>query len=375
MKNNLLIYFLFFFSVTGAFAQTKEKSYPPVVIPSSESRNIHSEYVGADFNISVHFPGNYKTTDNNIPVLFVLDGDNDFGTAIEFLGLLKGECGIKEPLLVAVGYNAMTGSEKNKRMRDYTPSVMKEMPESGGAPKFLSFIEKELIPFVEKNYKTDPNDRSIYGYSLGGLFASYTLLTKPELFKNILIGSPSLWFDNQKIFEYEVEYAKNHKDLPVNVFMEVGQMEGDGMIAPNKKLYKTLLGKNYKSLKIKSIMVDSVGHLTGKPISMFKALEYAYCKPPLKRIEISVKEEILKKYVGEYEINANIKVKITFKDGKLYGESTNNPKPVLLHPETETDFFITEDDIQITFVMNAKKEVTHFILHQKGQHMDVKKIK
>ena len=374
MKNIAFLFGLFLLVVVQCFGQTKNKIIQLVTIPSSEGRVLHSAKVGADFNISIHFPEGYEEKNKKFPVLYILDGDNDFAVAIEFLGLLKGDCGIDEPILVAIGYGAMIGNEQNKRTRDYTPTFIKEMPGSGGAPKFLEFIEKELIPFIDKNYKANPDNRSIYGYSLGGLFTSYALFNKPGLFKNFLIGSPALWYDNEKIKEYEEVYAKNNKDLPAKVFMEVGQFEGSMMIAPNQQLYKTLLQRNYQSLKIKSIMVDSASHLSGKPISMYKALEYAYCKPKVIRNEITLMEDVYKKYTGNYILNDDIKIKIYIKDGKLFGEASNSPLAVVLHPETETDFYINEEDVQFTFVMNSNKEVTHFILHQKGQNIEVKKI-
>ncbi|HEY0245844.1 MAG TPA: alpha/beta hydrolase-fold protein, partial [Mucilaginibacter sp.] len=66
----------------------------------------------------------------------------------------------------------------------------------GGAAVFLGFIEKELMPMIDSKYKSDPANRTLYGYSMGGLFGSYVLFTKPALFKNILIGSPALGYDN-----------------------------------------------------------------------------------------------------------------------------------------------------------------------------------
>lgn len=258
-------------------AQPGHSMYAPVSIPSSEIRKLHSSAAGRDVDLLMHFPEGYDTARTKFPVLFVLDGENDFAPALECLGLLKGECGITEPLVVAVGEGGPIGSANNKRNHDYTPTSIADLPGSGGAPAFLTFIETELIPFVEKNYKADPARRTIYGYSLGGLFVSYALFRKPALFKNFLIGSPALGFDNEKILAFEAEYAARNKDLPVHIFIEVGSLEGEGMIGPNKRLVQTLKSRNYKNMTLNPVILEGARHLTGKPNAMLKALESAYC--------------------------------------------------------------------------------------------------
>ncbi|MBC8320715.1 MAG: hypothetical protein H8E34_08335 [Bacteroidetes bacterium] len=58
------------------------------------------------------------------------------------------------------------------RTRDFTPAHTKARPTSGGAKKFHAFLEKELIPMIEENYKASPY-KIIMGHSLGGTFAAY----------------------------------------------------------------------------------------------------------------------------------------------------------------------------------------------------------
>ncbi|MBD0258716.1 MAG: alpha/beta hydrolase [Cytophagales bacterium] len=137
---------------------------------STELRKLPSKIVGDEFHLMMHFPAGYETAPTAFPVLYVLDGDNDFPYAMEVLGLLKGECGIREPLLVGIGYGAMIGSPGNERFRDYSPSSQPGAPGSGG-PRFLQFLEQELFPLIESSYKVSGH-RSLYGYSFGGLFGA-----------------------------------------------------------------------------------------------------------------------------------------------------------------------------------------------------------
>ncbi len=180
------------FCVSETYAQKTEL----VTIPNSQHVLMHSKIAAHDYDIYIHYPAGYDTAKKKFPVLYVVDGDNDFSPSLEYLGLMMAEYHIQEPILVAIGDGGLIGSPGNKRNRDFTPTATKNSPESGGAADFLGFIEKELMPMIDSKYKSDPANRTLYGYSMGGLFGSYVLFTKPALFKNILIGSPALGYDN-----------------------------------------------------------------------------------------------------------------------------------------------------------------------------------
>jgi predicted alpha/beta superfamily hydrolase len=257
---------------TCSFAQQAKL----VTIPNSEHRLMHSKLAGNDYDIYIHYPAGYDTAKRKFPVLYVVDGDNDFSPTLEYIGLLMGEYHIPEPVLIAIGDGGLIGTPGNKRNRDFTPTKTSTMPESGGAPVFLAFIEKELIPVIDADLKTDTSNRTLYGYSMGGLFATYTLFERPSLFKNILIGSPALSYDNGCIFDIEQSYFAKHKKLPANVFIEVGGLETSGQIVPNKRLVTLLQDRNYENLVFKHIIIDDVTHLLGKPVTMLKALKWAY---------------------------------------------------------------------------------------------------
>ncbi|RYE26734.1 MAG: alpha/beta hydrolase, partial [Sphingobacteriaceae bacterium] len=238
-----------------------------------------SKIAGNDYDIYIHFPAGYDTAKQKFPVLYVVDGDNDFSPSLEYLGLLMAEYHIPEPVLVAIGDGGLIGTAGNKRNRDFTPTASAAMPGSGGAPAFLGFIQQELIPMMEANYKTDPAQRTLYGYSMGGLFGAYVLFQQPGLFKNILIGSPALSYDNGKIFDIEKAYAAKHKDLPVHVFIEVGALETSNQKEPNKKLVDLLHERHYLNLELHTVTIGNVTHLTGKPAAMLKALGWAFTNP------------------------------------------------------------------------------------------------
>jgi hypothetical protein len=87
---------------------------------------------------------------------------------------------------------------------------------------------------------------------------------------------------------------------------------------------------------------------------------------PVERKEITVSPEILKHYVGTYELTPKFSLAITLEDGQLVSQGTNQPK-VPMYAESETKFFLKLVDAQIEFLKNEKGEVTNLVLHQNGR--------
>jgi CubicO group peptidase (beta-lactamase class C family) len=87
---------------------------------------------------------------------------------------------------------------------------------------------------------------------------------------------------------------------------------------------------------------------------------------PVERKEITVSPEILKHYVGTYELTRKFSLAITLEDGQLVSQGTNQPK-VPMYAESETKFFLKLVDAQIEFLKNEKGEVTNLVLHQNGR--------
>ena len=213
-------------------AQT-ESEHPKVSLPNTEVRDLHSEIVDQDFSISIGRPfGPPQSPSKTYPVIYVLDAD--IGFPIVRLTALSLQDGGELPpaLIVGIGYAGGFMEGMGKRNRDFTPTpdpvFMKYMGRggpSGGADKFLRFIREELKPFIESNYPADPEDATVVGVSFGGLFATYTLLHEPDTFQRYIVGSPSLWWGDEVVFQYEKSFADTHDDLAASVFVSAGGHE------------------------------------------------------------------------------------------------------------------------------------------------------
>jgi predicted alpha/beta superfamily hydrolase len=184
---------------------------------------IKSAVLGEDRVILVRTPPGYETNKRAYPVLYMTDGDAHIGhtsSTIEFLA----QNGRMSELIVV-------GITNTDRTRDLTPDKAvgpnaAQFPTAGGSDKFLKFIETELIPQIEKSYRTEPY-RILAGHSLGGLFAVHALITRPELFNSYIAVSPSLQWSDEATLKRAEEFFKSRKELNATLFASLGNEPGD----------------------------------------------------------------------------------------------------------------------------------------------------
>jgi len=246
-----------------------------VVLANTETYLIGSKYVADDFKIDVSLPKGYYESSEKYPVLYVLDGNRNFGIVAGTVELLH--TGMDAPKMIIVGIGYKTDEEHSKfRSRDYLPTISKNLEYSGGASNFLSFLEEELIPNIESSYRVD-SIRVLAGISYSGLFTMYALFNKPSLFNNYLIGSPSMYYDNEVIFKYEEEYARKNDDLDANVFLSVGSLEAGfdmfpGMVSNVEKLSLVLKNRKYNKLKLTTCLFENETHFSVMPATFSRGI-------------------------------------------------------------------------------------------------------
>lgn len=114
----------------------------------------------------------------------------------------------------------IVGIQNTNRTRDLTPTNT-DRAGSGGGDRFLDFIQKEVMPLVEKNYRTEPF-RVFAGHSLGGLLAVYALISRPELFDAYVAASPVLQWDKDFVINLAKEKFKTRSELKKTVYIGLG---------------------------------------------------------------------------------------------------------------------------------------------------------
>lgn len=231
---------------------------------------IPSKVLNEERTINIYFPAGYDAT-KAYPVIYLLDGsqNEDF---IHIAGLLQ--YGNYEWVNI-VSKSILVGIANVDRRRDFTyPTTIEkdknDYPTTGESEKFISFLESELLPFVESKYKTT-RSKTIIGQSLGGLLATEILYKKPTLFTNYIIISPSIWWDNESLFKLTPEFSKSNFNQKTKVFIGVGK-EGKVMQSGAKKLFE-IASKYKKDIECHFKYFDQANHGDILHMAVYKAFE------------------------------------------------------------------------------------------------------
>jgi predicted alpha/beta superfamily hydrolase len=262
MKPTLTVLLILLFHIP-TFAQSNTSK--PFVLGNVET--IHSKILNEDRILNIYLPEGY---DKKIkyPVIYLLDGsaDEDF---IHVVGIVQFNT---FPWIERMPKSIVVGIANTKRKFNFTsPSTRqsdtKMIPNNGGSELFIDFIEKELQPFVDRNYSTNKS-KTIIGQSLGGLLATEVLFTKPDLFNKYIIISPSLWWRDGYLLKENPKILTQSYTKPIAVYVGVGK-EGsiDGsknhvMEEDAKLLYEKISQGEAKNLTVNFDYLPEENHAT-----------------------------------------------------------------------------------------------------------------
>lgn len=262
---------LLFLIVT--FAMGRAQNQVPSLLESSPlkigvTEKIHSNVLGENRTLNIYLPEGYNLNES-YPVIYLLDGSQNedlihVAGVVQFLTMIE-----KMPKSIVVGIANVD------RRRDFTfPTTIaqdkKDYPTTGSSAQFISFLETELQPYIQKQYKTN-GIKTIIGQSLGGLVATEILFKKTNLFNRYVIVSPSLWWDNESLLQFAsgLPAMKPTAEIFIAVGNEGKQMENDA-----KRLSEILQDKSkLPSLKVTFTPMPQENHLTILHNSVYKALE------------------------------------------------------------------------------------------------------
>jgi len=248
---------------------------------------------------------------------------------------------------------------------------MRDLDPATGGPAFLTFIEKEVMPFINSRYRTS-DEKAIYGYSMGGMFTTWVLFHRSDLFNIVFIGAPAN--NGGQLLPEAKKYFTDHKDLKSKVFIGVGSYERQ-TAARIDSFTDYLAAQKCPDLIIKKEFTPGAGHGAALFPVMENAIAFGYCQ---KHEVVKVDPAILSQYSGTYvSENKSIPEVVVFTEkNKLFWKFVNSPEsaPELL-PCGKTEFFMPEKElIQFTFkkqtkgmtlVVNVPQENMEYVLNRK----------
>ncbi|WP_084396642.1 alpha/beta hydrolase [Henriciella aquimarina] len=225
------------------------------VVPETEVWDIEAAH-GETYRIYISRPEG-EAPEQGYPVLYVLDGNALFAGFAEARRIQSiYNYGFDKMIVVGIGYPNQELYD-SRRVGDFTPPIEapflaeyhKDDP-SGKRDLFFDFLMDELRPEIETRYSINPLRQSLYGHSLGGLFALHVLYTQPDAFNAIIAASPAIWWDRQMIIKEEQAFAARLEDEPellghvARLLLLVGEREEESAMTGDT----ILLGERLKDL-------------------------------------------------------------------------------------------------------------------------------
>ncbi len=234
--------------------------------PSTAADNVQVFYenfkipqLNRERKISVYLPPNYSSSNEEFPVLYILDGQNVFDTATSY----SGEWEVDETLnkifnetgfgliVVAIDHGG------NMRLNEYSAWDNKKYGKGEGE-FFLNFLTNTLKPEIDRAFRTkkEPHNTVIMGSSMGGLFAHYAVTKRPNVFGKAGIFSPSFWY-NQAVFKFT---NGNYSSSKSRLYYLVGSKEGDNMVEPTQEMVSLMQENGFPKENILSKVVPDGTH-------------------------------------------------------------------------------------------------------------------
>jgi len=257
------------FSLQSAFAQSGTKQQSADY--SAHTHTFKSAVLNEERTVVVQLPKSYQAESDKVyPVIYRLDGAGNIPLASAVIERLQNDNRAPEVIIVAI--------ENTNRLKDFYPTVNKEpqgpVGEGGGAAKFLAFFEQELIPLVNKNYRTH-NYKVIAGASAGGVFALYALQAKPELFQAHIAYSPAVWWNYGASVKSTKSFIAKNKELNSYVYMNIGEEAGI-MRERYDELQQSLQSYKVRGLRFFSDAFDGISHNLTSAAGAFNAYYHLF---------------------------------------------------------------------------------------------------
>lgn len=267
---------------SGVFVATTplRVSAQSVPVPAGpEQLVVESRLLGERRPVLIYLPESYRHTADRYPVLVVVDGDGPGATrAVSVVTLLSDFTRGSIPELIVVAIPNLD------RSRDLVPP-----PANGGvtgtegvpattdgrADVFLRFVETELLPEVDRRYRTHPA-RFLHGSSYGGLFGVFAFVTRPELFRGIVASSPSLWADRHAWVDSLRASLGRRPAAPQYLYVSAGEFDHDLITTPLPVVLSALRSRAPASLTWHVETLTDRDHQSAEPAALMAGLRHIF---------------------------------------------------------------------------------------------------
>jgi predicted alpha/beta superfamily hydrolase len=300
IKTNMIRIIIISIIVLISFIRASGQNQKPITI--GQKYLIESKILNESREYWVYLPSDYDKSKYDYSVMYLLDGQEHFhqvtGVVNHMSRLVQ-----RMPRMIIVG----VVSTDNDRVRDYTPNQIEILPNGGGANQFTKFLQKELIPKIDKDFRTS-DYRLLFGHSLAGVCVNYIFTNQNELFNGYLAADPAIFVD--PTIEKDIEsYISKQDTIKANYFLSVCGLVDSTTIVPNIKLTELIKSKYSGKVNWKFKFYPNEDHVSMTLKAIYEGLEnlYSNYKIPDSYIHSFDKENILN-HIQQNEDRFNIHV-------------------------------------------------------------------
>ena len=283
-KNSMKTFFCFFTILLFSFCANAQENNPFI---TGFEKSSPSKILSEQRKVWIHIPningGNDNTGKGHYPVIYLLDGDANFNDVVSITEFMSN-AGLCPPMIVV-------GILHPARMTDLTFGTDKETHGIvGNGEKFMRYVEKELMPYIESNYPTAPY-KIFIGHSVGGLTVVNTLIHHPDLFNAYVSLDGALWWNNQQIVTDAKMILANQHYKGKTLFMALANRmergmdtlavqkdttEGTELIRSNLEFIKDIFKNKTNQLRFQHKFYENDDHSSVRLIGEYDALRFIF---------------------------------------------------------------------------------------------------
>lgn len=261
-----------------------------VQLDHTESWELESQYMNYTYDIKVSLPKE-EAPDNGFPVYYMLDGNSYFQFGRDVVRLQSRNAPktfIAPAIVIGIGHQGSDEEVSKRRFYDFTPPAQQyvypdrlknfDVGTHGGAEKFLSFLELELMPIINEKYKVDQHKQALFGHSLSGLYVLWTLFTRADLFQYYLASSPSIWWNDHEVLRYAEQCCDHGQAMTEKrkLLITVGSEE-TFMVDDAKGLFSKMSEYSLPNLEVAHYVAPNENHASVVPTIISRAFRVLNC--------------------------------------------------------------------------------------------------
>ena len=336
--------------------------FPQDSVTFGKYRKFTSTILGGEVTYLEHLPYGYEKSDKTYPVVFMMNGQNiaQFANDGATLDNLAGQ---RIPDMILIGIS-------NTGVADTYWSCPNDSGQVQGGKTFCAFIKDELVPEIEKNYRTN-GYRILAGQSNTGVFVMYNFLFYPEVFNAYSIASPMFGWCPDFFLNKTKSFLKDHPGLSKKLYISYGDLDYVQVLKPMND-FKEVLKEAPKNLLWKVDLIGNASHVPFSTLNNALLFFFSGCTMNAERRKLGVPEikahfETLSK---EYGFTVNPKSGVLFDMAFDLGDEQKTDQAIelmkyliSLYPDSEVYYYFLGWFLQKNGdVVSAKKNYNNALI-------------